>query len=297
MGGLSNLLKHRLITGPLLSIALIVLIYFDDQLGCITCNLGTALQPGLLIAVLAMLVAPLVALEFSAIAQNSGIRCSVPMLVISMESWIAAIYLMPSEFTTIKIVAILTTIMVCSFGLSVITLSRGKHLKGVISGSTFTVATAAYVAMGFGLFLLLRRDHSAWWIVGVIAIVKMCDTGAFFVGCNIGKRKLIPWVSPAKTWEGLVGGLATAALTAVLLAAANNQWLSNEPTIPLIYAAALGLLFGLLGQLGDLVISVFKRDSGIKDSSSILPGLGGVLDVVDSLLLVSPAAFWLLPNG
>jgi phosphatidate cytidylyltransferase len=125
----------------------------------------------------------------------------------------------------------------------------------------------------------------------------MCDTGAFFVGCSIGKRKLIPWISPAKSWEGLIGGLATASITALLLAAANNHWLPTEPTIPLIYAAFLGLLFGLLGQLGDLLMSIFKRDSGIKDASAVLPGLGGILDVLDSLLIVSPIAYWLLPSG
>jgi phosphatidate cytidylyltransferase len=146
--------------------------------------------------------------------------------------------------------------------------------------------------MGFGLLLLIRRDHSAWWIVGIIATVKMCDTGAFFVGCNIGKRKMIPWVSPAKSWEGLIGGLVTASLTAIGLAALNNAYLPDEPTISLGFA---GVLFGALGQLGDLLISVFKRDSGIKDASSVLPGLGGILDVLDSLLLVSVAAYWLLP--
>ena len=219
------------------------------------------------------------------------------MLIISMEAWIAAIYLMPPSIPSAKVLAIMATIMVGSVGLSTICLARGRELKGVLSGSMFTVATSAYIAMGCGLLLLLRRDHSAWWIVGVIAVVKMCDTGAFFVGSNFGKHKLIPWISPGKTWEGFIGGLATASLTALGLAAANNHWLQDEPAIPLIYAAALGVLFGLLGQLGDLIMSAFKRDSGMKDASSVLPGLGGILDVLDSLLLVSPAAFWLLPSG
>ena len=124
----------------------------------------------------------------------------------------------------------------------------------------------------------------------------MCDTGAFFVGCNFGKHKLIPWVSPAKTWEGLLGGVVTAALTAVGLAALSNTYLQSEEPIMLGYAAILGIIFGALGQLGDLLISVFKRDSGIKDASSVLPGLGGILDVLDSLLIVSAVAYWLLPK-
>ncbi|MBC8309114.1 MAG: phosphatidate cytidylyltransferase [Phycisphaerales bacterium] len=290
------MLRHRLITGPLLSFALIALIYFDNKLGCLTCQCGTPLQPGLLIAILAILVAPLAALEFGAMANNLRIRCNIPMLIISMEAWIIAIYLMPDSTPISKAIAIFSTIFVIGFACTVFSLSKGKQLNGVLAGTTFTVGTAAYVALGFGLLLLIRREHSAWWILGVIAIVKMCDTGAFFVGCNFGKRKLIPWISPAKSWEGLIGGLATASLTAVGLAAANNHWLAGEPMIPLVYAAFLGILFGLLGQLGDLLMSVFKRDSGVKDASTVLPGLGGILDVLDSLLIVSPIAYWLLPT-
>jgi phosphatidate cytidylyltransferase len=290
------MLKHRLLTGPLLSIALIALLYFDNQLGSVSCLCGSVLQPGLLIAILAMITAPFAALEFGAMANNLRIRCSIPMLIVSMEIWILAVYLLPETMPVAKAVALFSTILVMGFALTVFALSRSKQLQGVISGATFTVATAGYIALGFGLLLLLRRDHSAWWIFGVIAIVKMCDTGAFFIGCNLGKRKLVPWISPAKSWEGLIGGLVTASLTAVGLAAANNHWLLDEPTIPLLYAAFLGILFGLLGQLGDLLMSVFKRDSGIKDASSVLPGLGGVLDVLDSLLIVSPIAYWLLPS-
>ena len=297
MGRFFCMLKHRLLTGPLLCIALIVLFYFDNKIGCITCQCGILLQPGLLIAILAMLAAPLAALEFGAMSKKLQIRCSVPMLTLLMESWIVAVYLLPESMPVAKAIAIFSTILVIGFALTVFILTRSKQIQGVMSGATFTVATSSYVALGFGLLLLIRRDHSAWWVLGVIAIVKMCDTGAFFIGCNFGKRKLIPWISPAKTWEGLIGGLATAAITAILLAAANNHWLVDEPTISLIYAAILGVLFGLLGQLGDLLMSVFKRDSSIKDTSTVLPGLGGVLDVLDSLLIVAPIAYWLLPNA
>ncbi|MBC8200887.1 MAG: phosphatidate cytidylyltransferase [Planctomycetes bacterium] len=290
------MLKHRLITGPLLSLALLTLIYFDNRIGSITCDCGVIFQPGLLIALLAMLVAPLAAFELNAMAKSAGIRCSIPILILSMEAWIATVYLVPSSIATASAIAFMATVLVGSFALSVICLSKGKELRGVISGSTFTVATAAYVAMGFGLLLLIRRDHSAWWILGIIAIVKMCDTGAFFVGCNFGKHKLIPWVSPAKTWEGLFGGVVTASLTAMGLATLSKTYLQSEPQIMLGYAAFLGILFGALGQLGDLIMSVFKRDSGIKDASSVLPGLGGFLDVLDSLLIVSAVAYWLLPK-
>ena len=296
-GEIQTVLRNRLITGPLLSLALIALLYFDEQLGSVVCGCCTTLQPGLLIAVLMMIAIPLVAIELGSIAHGIGVRCSVPLMIISMEAWIAAIYLYPPTIETSTAIGILFTMFIASTVLSVIVLSKNRELKGVVSGTAFTVATSAYIAMGMGMFLLLRREHSAWWIVGVIAVVKMCDTGAFFVGSNLGKHKLIPWVSPGKTWEGLIGGLVTASLTATLLASANNQWLQDEPEIPLICAALLGLVFGVLGQSGDLVMSIFKRDSGIKDASSVLPGLGGILDVLDSLLLAGAAAYWLLPSA
>ena len=296
-GEIQIMLRNRLITGPLLSLALIALMYGDEQLGSVVCGCCTPLQPGLLIAVLAMAIVPLVAIELGSIAHGIGLRCSIPMMVISMWAWIGTIFLIPSTMETSTTIALICTIFIASIAISVIALSKNRDLKGVLAGTTFTVATSAYIALGIGMFLLLRRDHSSWWIIGVVAVIKMCDTGAFFVGCNLGKHKLIPWISPGKTWEGLIGGLVTASLTAIGLAAANNHWLQSEPEIPLLTAGVVGLLFGLLGQAGDLVMSVFKRDGGIKDTSSVLPGLGGVLDVLDSLLLVGPVAYWLLPSA
>ena len=283
------MLKQRLVTGPLLTIILIAMIAFDA-----TIEGGTCIPNGLLIAILAALAAPFAAVELSSIAVNVGARCSTPVLILTMETWIAAIYLMPANTTSTNVMATVATIIVCSMALSVVALAKGKELRGVFTGAAITVASSSYVAMGFGLLLLIRKDHSAWWIFGIIAIIKMCDTGAFFIGSSIGRHKLIPWISPGKTWEGLIGGVLTAGITAVLLSMASDKWLPFEPHITMQYAFVIGLIFGFLGQAGDLIMSVFKRDSGLKNASNVLPGLGGVLDVLDSLLLVGPAAYWLL---
>jgi phosphatidate cytidylyltransferase len=278
----------------LLSIVLIGIIALDANLDGYTCSCGTSLPNGLLIALLAAIAAPFAAIELCSIAASAGARCSTPVLILTMEAWIAAIYLMPEGLSATTVMAIMATIIVCSMVLSVFSLAKGKQLQGVFTGAAITVATSSYVAMGMGLFLLVRKEHSAWWIFGIIAIIKMCDTGAFFVGSTLGRHKLIPWISPGKTWEGLFGGLLTAGITAVLLAAASDKWLPLEQHISMQTAFGIGILFGFLGQAGDLVMSVFKRDSGLKDTSRVLPGLGGVLDVLDSLLLVGPAAYWIL---
>lgn len=165
------------------------------------------------------------------------------------------------------------------------------------------VAAFALVYLGVlpSFWIWLRRwpdgQEGASWglaaLVSMVLIVKMADTGAFVIGKNWGRHKLTPILSPGKTWEGAIGGVATAALTSW----AFFTW-GAEALVGSHYAApALGgsLLYGVLlalaGILGDLAESLLKRDAGRKDSSTWLIGLGGVLDIVDALLLAGPVAW------
>jgi phosphatidate cytidylyltransferase len=148
-----------------------------------------------------------------------------------------------------------------------------------------------------GFFLAIRRTHSAWWIVGIILVTKACDSGAYFTGRAIGRHKLIPWLSPGKTWEGLAGGIALATIAGLVMAAASRWLPTAEDHVPLWLGALCGVVFALVGQFGDLAVSLLKRGAGMKDSSSLLPGLGGVLDVLDSPLMVAPVAYWILVVG
>jgi phosphatidate cytidylyltransferase len=119
-----------------------------------------------------------------------------------------------------------------------------------------------------------------------LAVTWACDSLAMEVGRRVGGPKLWPAVSPGKTWSGSVGGLAGA-----LLAAPLYRWLALEPAgvaFPLGPALLIALAVGTLGQLGDLAESLFKREAGLKDSSSLIPGHGGVLDRFDSLYVVLP---------
>ncbi|MGI9077860.1 MAG: phosphatidate cytidylyltransferase [Gemmatimonadaceae bacterium] len=119
------------------------------------------------------------------------------------------------------------------------------------------------------------------------------DTGAYFVGRSVGRRKLIPSVSPGKSVEGALGGLVLAVLVAWLF----ERWVLI-PVAHIAFAPGAVLLFGAVisvaAQVGDLAESLLKREAGVKDSSRIIPGHGGVLDRLDSLLFVLPAAYWLL---
>lgn len=118
-----------------------------------------------------------------------------------------------------------------------------------------------------------------------LATILMGDTGAFFVGTYFGKHKLIPKVSPKKSVEGAVGGLFFSGLTALILNSCFNL------PFPAWYAVIIGICMGVAGQIGDLMESAFKRAGGYKDSGNLLPGHGGFLDRIDSLILGIPVAF------
>ncbi|MCX7009821.1 MAG: phosphatidate cytidylyltransferase, partial [Kiritimatiellaeota bacterium] len=139
-----------------------------------------------------------------------------------------------------------------------------------------------------------------WLILYLLLVVKLSDTGAYFVGCTIGHHKLVPRISPKKTWEGFFGGLAFALVASLLWWHFSGGRL-GPLAFPLPHAIGLALLLALMGVLGDLAESILKRAANVKDSASYIQGMGGVLDVLDSLLLAAPtlyiyAALFLKPN-
>ncbi len=123
-----------------------------------------------------------------------------------------------------------------------------------------------------------------WLVIFVSACTWMSDTGALFVGKALGKHKMAPSVSPGKTWEGSIGGV----LTSLLTGAGLGIWLH----LPLIHALGLAAMCAVFGQIGDLCESALKRDLNIKDFSTVMPGHGGVLDRIDSLLFSAPLAYY-----
>jgi phosphatidate cytidylyltransferase len=143
----------------------------------------------------------------------------------------------------------------------------------------------------FGFVLAIRRHHSVWLLLWIVLTTKSSDIGAFATGKAMGRHKLILWLSPGKTWEGLIGGVVLSAAVGAAGLWVLGHWPSEAVPAPWTGAFA-GVLFGLTGVVGDLIASLFKRDAGLKDAGQVLPGFGGVLDVLDSALLVAPVAFW-----
>lgn len=144
-----------------------------------------------------------------------------------------------------------------------------------------------YVTVPFGYFILLRQfAHGIAFLFFVLLITWLADTGGFVVGLSLGRRALAPTLSPKKTIEGLIGGVIFSVVGALI----SHFWFL--PFLPLWECAMLGVGIALIGALGDLGESAIKRSVSIKDSGTIIPGHGGMLDRVDSLLLTGPVFYY-----
>ena len=162
-----------------------------------------------------------------------------------------------------------------------------RGAEGFIRDVAASALVIAYIPL-LGMFvpLLMAAPDGQLRILTVIACVVASDTGAYAVGSLIGRHKLAPHISPGKTWEGLVGGVAVTTAVAVLASVflLGAPWWVGVP---------LGVLVSLAATTGDLVESLLKRDAGIKDMSNFLPGHGGVMDRLDSMLVAVPVG-WLV---
>lgn len=283
------MLKHRLLLGPVFIALLIGLAWLDQYLG----DVSEQRYAGVPIGIGLVLIITAASIELAAMLRAVG--STTPALLHPLFAWIGLLAWWAPES---NLPPTLGNATAASVAVALITLGRAaitRQNKGAIINLSCGLLTMA--ALGFlpGMLLQLRLAHTAWALLGVLLLIKSCDIGAFAVGMTIGRHKLIPWVSPGKTWEGLVGGLATSTGLGVLatwLFRGSPIFTGIDPT--LMHGAILGLGCGFTGQIGDLAISMFKRDAGLKDSSSAVPGFGGVLDLLDSPLLAGAAAYWML---
>ncbi len=166
--------------------------------------------------------------------------------------------------------------------------TRREESQAVISVST-TVFGILYIAWFFSFIIKLRLlPFGAGFVAAIVLITKAGDIGAYLIGSRWGKRALIPRISPKKTIEGAIAAI----VFSVLAALASKSFLPEKAVFSNAHLLAMGLFFGILGQLGDLSESLIKRNCQVKDSGAIFPGIGGVLDVIDSLLFTIPAFYF-----
>jgi phosphatidate cytidylyltransferase len=163
-----------------------------------------------------------------------------------------------------------------------VTLAPATHTRLLVATSGVLVLVPAWVAVSH-LYLVPTQDVAApgpQLVLFLLLLVWAADIGAFFAGRSFGRLKLAPRVSPAKTWEGVLGGLGAAAL----VAAVGASWFE----LPRVAFLSLCLGVTLISVVGDLTESMFKRHAGLKDSGAVFPGHGGVLDRIDSLTAAAP---------
>ena len=182
------------------------------------------------------------------------------------------------------------TLIVFTIATLIAAMLRGAPFDKMIAASGATILGVLYVVLLGGHLVALRTGFeqglSAHLLSFFFLVLMGADTGAYYVGRAIGKNKLAPKVSPGKTWKGVGGGL----VAAMALATAAHFWFFKE--LPLKWALPLAAVMTVLGILGDLTESALKRGAGAKDAAKILPGHGGALDRLDSLLFNAPLIYY-----
>jgi phosphatidate cytidylyltransferase len=298
-------LRYRLTLGPVMIAILIAVCWLDQWLQGrplspfwqhALLQRQPEVPPGLAIFIVMVIASVLASRELSRILRDKGILASKRITTTASLTGVLVSCMVPAQWPATIGVAIVSSAAIGVLLLALVFYSRHRTVQGVIAGAGGALLAFVYLGLMFGFILAIRREHTVWVLLWVILVTKSSDIGAFATGTLIGRHKMILWLSPGKTWEGFFGGVALAALVGAgglfLIGRLHAAQGIAEPMPPAWTGAAAGVLFGVTAVLGDLIASLFKRDAGIKDAGSVLPGFGGVLDVLDSPLLVAPIAYW-----
>jgi phosphatidate cytidylyltransferase len=298
-------MRTRLLFGPILIAVLLAGLWLDHAIQGVRWPLdypplgfdGTA-PPGVVVLPVMLAIAALGGRELALMLKAKGIHASRLTLAITAVIGLLVSTPLFANLARGDGAAGLASAAAAMVLVGILHHARTKNTQGAMLSIGAVLFGFAYLGLTFGFLLRIRLEHSAWVLVWVLATVKSCDIFAYFTGKAIGKHKLIPWLSPGKTWEGLVGGMIGSAIVGGAgLAILTSREIFDPGGSPIgmaLVGALAGACMGLAGQLGDLMASMMKRDAGIKDSSTLLPGFGGVLDVIDSPILVAPLAYWTL---
>lgn len=232
--------------------------------------------PAVFVAVVELLLV-LALVEYVTLARTSGL--SIPAVPSG-----AAAMLTCAAFATVS-VPIDLVLMSALVALGALTLTRwsgGREAIGLASASVFP---SLYLGLPLGAMVAIRETRGAEGLFLLMLTVIVSDTAQYYSGRAFGRRPLAPAISPKKTVEGAVGGVVFGSMT---LAIAGAWWL---PAAPAVLRVLLGVAIVALGIAGDLFESMLKRSAGVKDSSSLIPGHGGLLDRIDALLFAAPVYF------
>jgi phosphatidate cytidylyltransferase len=291
-------LKNRLISGSIMLTALLLLLGADQYLQIATRGWivrGQRMSDGIGgigLTVLLLALLPPAVIELATLFAAERVKPYRFIATIGVGALVIHGFL--TQFTRFQNIAtsVLVFIVVCTMLLAALRRAWGRRTQQAITAMAGTVLAMLYLGGLAWFFIALRVKNgrgfhgSTMVIVMILLTVKFTDIGAYFGGRAVGKHKMIPWLSPGKTWEGLACGLVAAGCMGAFCAPAILELTWDRGIV-------FGLLMGAIGQLGDLLESLMKRDAEVKDASSAIPGFGGILDVIDSPLLAAPFAYLL----
>ncbi len=225
--------------------------------------------------------------EFSTMSKKKGISINFPLgLAFSFFLILNFYYSFAGELFLFLAISFILLLFELFRNKGSVILNVGSTLLGVFYIGIFAGTLVGIRQMFIGTQQLYNSGGIL--IIFIFASIWICDSAAFFIGSAIGKHKLFPRVSPNKSWEGAIAGFIFTVLTMIASRFLFLDFLSITQSI------ILGIIIGSIGQLGDLVESLIKRDAGVKDSSALIPGHGGIFDRFDSLLFTAPAVYFYL---
>jgi phosphatidate cytidylyltransferase len=266
--------------------------------------------PTFIVAIAAAMVMLLALLEFFAIGEQAGIQafriwtglCAIAVFntqMLAVDVQLAGMLGHPDEATRYaaleRLLSIEHILMLFVFGCGLIVIVSGKPIAQSITGAAASVSAVLFIAFPLSTVIRIHgaETYGRKLLLFTLLLVWAGDTLAYFVGRWIGQMPLAPRISPKKTWEGAIANLAGS----LLVGFAFMRWLNLPPRDVLLMAA----LANLAGQGGDLLESAYKRSVGVKDSGTILPGHGGMLDRIDALIFAAPVVWyyfsWLAIRG
>jgi len=278
------MLKYRLLFGTLMTIFFTAVVIFDGWLdGSLTASAAddAPVQGTILCILVAGIIIP-AQLELSRLAAAKNLKIFIPVSIIasivfaSSWYWQQLIEVPPETYLIFLSTFVLLALLLYQYvhyGTSAVFANCGANYFSIV-----------YLGLLSSFVLAIRLDFGLWPLLMFIFVIKSADIGAYAIGAPFGRHKFSPEISPSKTWEGMAGAVAAAVIVAIIFArifGIMSWWL----------ALIFGLCFAFIGQLGDLVESMIKRDAEQKDSASNVPGFGGILDIIDSPLLAAPFAY------
>jgi phosphatidate cytidylyltransferase len=226
--------------------------------------------------------------EFWLLAKRRGIKADVVVGFAGAAAIFTIFYFdKPQDNSLVLLLMLLPVLTIAAFVAATL---RGAPFDNMIASVGATLSGVLYVAFLGGHLVAVRmgfyQELSADLLSFFFLVLMGSDTGAYYTGRALGRHKLAPSISPGKTWEGAFGGM----IASLLMAALAHYWFF--PQLPLKVALPLAAVMNILGVVGDLTESALKRGAGAKDAAQILPGHGGLLDRLDSLLFNAPVIYY-----